>query len=302
MSVANLAVKPKTGMSTTVDELRALQRERSVYIKSMTMISNRLHRIVANTMGFHTGLTEPERKKLDTEASQLIKTIVKDSQPHALEGIVRAHTASLDSLGLMRKPIEKTMEQLAKTLPVVGWVLEPAQKGFGIMSLAIVVGEAGDLANYSNPGKLWARFGCHPYEKDGETHMGATWKSRSRKPGVVKLSADDWEAFGYCPRRRSIAYLIGENLIKQNGAGPYRQRWIQAKIRAFDTHPEWKWSPCDKCKGTGYVDNVACCTCGGLGQKCMQAHLHGMLLATKRLLRELWAEWNGRPEEGIWKG
>ena len=301
MSVAtNQKVKPTDALSATISELRDLQRERSVYIKSMTMISNRRHRIVANTMGYHTGLSDPERKKLDTEASQLIKTIVKDGQSHVLKGIVRAHTASLDSLEMMRKPIEKTMERLAKTLPVAGWVLEPAQKGFGIPSLAVVVGEAGDLSNYANPGKLWARFGCHPFEKDGETHMGATWKSRSRKPGVVKLSAEDWEAFGYSPRRRSIAYLIGENLIKQNGDGPYRRRWVEAKIRAYETHPEWAWKPCEKCKTQ--TNGSPCGTCGGLGQKCMQAHLHGMLLATKRLLRELWAEWNGRPDEGIWKG
>ena len=85
----------------------------------------------------------------------------------------------------MRKPIEKTMEKFAGELHVAPWVLEPAQKGFGLPSLAVVVGEAGDLANYPNPGKLWARFGGHPFEKDGENHMGATWKSRSRKrPGL----------------------------------------------------------------------------------------------------------------------
>lgn len=278
------AVKPTVVLSTIIPELQALQRQRAVYIKSMIMVGNRLQAIVAGTMGYHSGLTETERKTLFTKAAALIKHILKaalikhilkEDQDHELSGIVLGHTESIDALAAMRKPIEEKMEQLAAELPVAAWVLEPKQKGFGLPSLAVVIGEAGDLSNYANPAKLWARFGCHPYEKRGETHMGSTWKSRSRKPGVVKLSADDWEAFGYSPRRRSIAYLIGENLMKQNGGGPYRRRYDVKKAEAARMHDNW--TP-------------------------MHCHLHGMLLAAKLLLRELWAEWNGRPDEGIWKG
>lgn len=293
--------EPDEDRTHIVEELRVLQRNRAVYIKSMNMVGNRLQALVAGTMGYHSGLSEKERTKLFGEAAKLIKRIVTEDEEHPFGGIVMAHTASIDSLAAMRKPIEKKMEQLAGELHVVSWVLEPDQKGFGIMSLATIVGEAGDLSDYPNPGKLWARFGCHPYEKDGESHMGSTWKARARRPGVVRLAAEDWEAFGYSPRRRSIMYVIGENLIKQNGNGPYRRRWLQAKIRAHELHPEWEWKPCDACKGTGRVDGLVCPTCGGLRQKCLHAHRHGMLLATKLLLRELWAEWNGRPEEGIWR-
>lgn len=301
MSVATMShVKPKLGLSATVSDLQALQRQRTVYIKSMTMVSNRLQAIVAGTMGYHTGLTDKERIKLFGDAGKLIKRIVRDGEEHDMRGIVLAHTESLDALNAMRVPIEKQMETLAKMLSVAEWVQAPEQKGFGMPSLAVVVGEAGDLANYPNPGKLWARFGCHPYEKDGENHMGATWKSRARKPGVVKLSSEDWEAFGYSPRRRSIAYLIGENLIKQNGDGPYRRRYDVKKAEAAEKHPDW--IRCKKCEGGGRNGKGKCSNCKGTGEVWKHCHLHGMLLAAKLLLRELWAEWNGRPEEGIWRG
>lgn len=275
MSVLELpAATPDDDHSSATAELRALHRQRVVYVKSMTMVNNRLQAVVAGTMGYHSGMSEKERTAMFTEAGRLIKRIVKEGESHPFAGIVMAHTDSIDALNAMRVPLEKEMEQLAKTLPVAAWVQEPEQKGFGIMSLATVVGEAGDLSNYANPAKLWARFGLHPYEKDGENHMGATWKARSRKPGTVKLTAEDWEDFGYSPRRRSIAYLIGENLIKQNGEGPYRRRYDVKKAEAAHKHDDWTPLHC---------------------------HRHGMLLAAKLLLRELWAEWNGRPEEGIWK-
>ena len=87
-------------------------------------------------------------------------------------------------------------------------------------------------------------------------------------------------AGGYSPRRRSIAYLIGEGLVKQNfvsggqgdgrlesesgSAGPYRSRYDQKKAEFAEKHPDYKPLRC---------------------------HLHGMLLATKLLLKNLWIEW-----------
>ena len=43
--------------------------------------------------------------------------------------------------------------------------------------------------------------------------MGATWKSKGG------LSAAEWEEFGYSPRRRSVAFVFGENLVKLNFVG-----------------------------------------------------------------------------------
>ena len=115
--------------------------------------------------------------------------------------------------------------------------------------------------------------------------MGATW--RSGKHG--KLPASEWETFGYSPRRRSIAFLIGEGIVKQNTvgdggsgerpvvtdigrAGPYRQRYDAAKVTFAAGHPDYSK---------------------------LRVHRHAMLVATKLLLKNLWIEWTGAAMDAV---
>lgn len=298
-------------MTTTADlcaELQALQRRRSVVLKSRIMQANRLQAVVAGTLGYHSGLTEAERTKLFKQAAAVIKAVAEDEPTNTpFADIIRSTLVGIEAFDAAKAKYDAAMTKVAKRLPVAAWVQAPEQRGFGLLFLGIVVGECGDLANYANPAKVWRRMGCAPWSFGGQTRMGATW--RAGKEG--KLPADQWESFGYSPRRRSIAYLIGEGLVKQNtlksaggescnetenncAPGPYRARWMEAKHRAYVTHPEWGWGPCKGpkqggCKGDG------CPVCGGLCMTCKRAHLHGMLLATKRLLRDLWCEWNQKP-------
>jgi len=110
--------------------------------------------------------------------------------------------------------------------------------------------------------------------------MGATWRGHSNGKRGEKLHASDWEEFGYSPRRRSIAFLIGEGIVIQNWigtngdveletddrcTGPYRTRYDETKARIQELHPDYSK---------------------------MRCHRHGMLLATKLLLKNLWIEWN----------
>ena len=96
---------------------------------------------------------------------------------------------------------------------------------------------------------------------------------------------------------------MGEGLVKQN-KGEYRARYVQAKFACYQNHFDWKnkagesaWNDCDKCKASGSLDGATCPTCGGSGKKCQRANLHGMLMATKRLLLNLWVEWRDRTRE-----
>jgi len=278
--------KPSRGVPQLCEELQALQRQRAVYIKSRIMVSNRLQAIVAGTLGYSSGMEEKARRKVFGEAAKLIAAIEKGTETESpLCGLVLTHTAGTGEFMRSQKAIEKEMRAAAKRLPVAGWVELPEQRGFGILFLAIVVGETGDLSGYANPAKVWRRLGCAPWTFDGQTLMGATW--RGGKHG--KLPAAEWESFGYSPRRRSIAFLIGEGLLKQNFlhdeqrsadgrngqsegcsgadrtvAGPYRLRYLEARATFAEKHPDYKPLRC---------------------------HRHGMLCATKRLLRELWKEW-----------
>jgi hypothetical protein len=319
-------------------ELQNCQRQRAVYIKSRIMVANRLQAIVAGTMGYSSGLAESERTKFFVEAGKLIKQIAKGEVESPLKALVMTHQTGIDEFDRMKAELDKQMVKLAKQLPVSTWVEKPEQRGFGLLFLAIVIGETGDLSNYANPAKVWKRLGCAPYAFDGQNHMGSTW--RFGKEG--KLPAAEWEKFGYSPRRRSIAYLIGEGIVKQNGnigkgddrfetdrfcadsdetgfnvqndpesgeaigdgdtvigtesshVGPYRARYDETKALAARNHTDW--TRCSKCNGTGKTaKNTKCGNCKGTGIVMARCHKHGMLLATKLLLKNLWIEWNGHP-------
>jgi len=260
--------------------LQVLQRQRAWYIKSRIMIANRLQATVAGTIGYHSGMEEKERTKLFGQAGKVIKQITNGEIESPIKNIVMTTMLSIDGFDDAQKKIEKLMLEQIKQLPrtITDWVKHKNQRGFGCLFLAIIIGETGDLANYANPAKVWRRLGCAPYQYDGKVQMGATW--RGGKQG--KLPAEEWEKFGYSPRRRSIAFLIGEGIVKQNGSkavgaderlaeteqenvGPYRFRYDLTKAKIQKEHPDYK--P-------------------------MRCHLHGMLLATKLLLKNLWIEWN----------
>lgn len=272
-----------------VKDLRVLQRQREWHLKSRNMISNRLVATVAGTIGYSSGMTDTERKKKFSEAMKVIDQIMEGEVASSVEEIVTTAMVSVVAFNRMKLVAEGKMEELAKQLEIAEWVSKPEQRGFGLLSLAKVLGETGDLANYANPGKVWRRLGCAPFTKEGVTLMGATWRSRSNKKDVVTLRAKDWEEFGYPPRRRSLAYLIGEGLLKQNKS-IYRERYDTAKAIAMKK-PDW--TRCDKCKGTRKIKRSKCENCKGTGEVKMRCHNHGMLLATKLLLKNLWIIWNG---------
>jgi hypothetical protein len=337
-------VKPNDAfVSSLSSELQGLQRQRAVYIKSRIMMENRLKAIVAGSIGYRSGLEEKERDAMFLKAGALIKAVVKGKT----EGIddlvvvmVKTHMIGIEGFRKQQKLIEDQMAERCEKLPITKWINQPEQRGFsaGASGLGVLIGETGDLSNYSSPGKLWKRMGCAPFTNhEGVTKQGATW----RKGKEGKLESDEWEKFGYSPRRRSISYLIGENLVKQNFiageencetdepaasnevltngdacheteggiangdgessektvetesafAGPYRSRYLEARRRVFETHPDWEgWRPCTPAKGK--CKGKKCQVCGGTGQTCKRAQLHGMLLATKLFLKNLWIEWN----------
>ena len=246
-------------LSSLCLELQRSQRKRAIVIKSRIMQANRLQAIVAGTLGYSAGMNEKHRLKKFAEASALIEAVKYGEQEHDLQSIINATLEGIRAFDIEQVVIERDMMEIAKQLPVVDWVKDEQQRGFGLPLLAVVIGETGDLNQYAGPAKVWRRMGCAPFESHGKVHMGSTW--RFGKEG--KLSADEWTAFGYSPRRRSIAYLIGDCLIKANKS-IYRARYDEAKATIAAAHPDYQ--P-------------------------MRCHRHGMLLATKLLLKNLWVAW-----------
>lgn len=320
------AVQSSESLTAIVEELQTLQRNLTVVVKNKNMFLNRLRALVAPMLGYRSGIKdEKERKARFAKADGFIKEIVEGNRTHELGDVIRMMHENISMHEDKQEQLKKALEKSAKQLPVAAWMELPEQQGFGWKSLGAVIGETGDLSNYANPGKVWRRMGCAPWEYDGKVMMGSSW----RKAG---LPAAEWEDYGYVMRRRSVMYVVGESLLKGNYvtgesgfeierecagdevvgeddgdegdtsiesdarcAGPYRLRYLEAKVRAFSTHPEWEWKPCDKCKGEMVLETdttSACTVCGGTGMKCGHAHKHGMLLMVKLLLKNLWVEWN----------
>jgi len=247
-------------------ELRQLQRNRVIVLKSRNMQANRLQAIVAGTIGYSTSMEEKARKEKFLEATAIIESIIEKDPQYSnlpIASIVRTTMIGIQAFEDTKKELEAPMKKLVKELPIANsktaWLFQPEQRGFGELILATLIGETGDLCNYSNPAKMWKRMGCAPYEFNGETKMGATWKSG--KGG--SLPAEEWVKYGYSPRRRSLAYLIGDGIVKLNKS-IYRKRYDDTKASIKLRHPE-------------YTD--------------LRCHRHGMLLATKLLLKNLWIQW-----------
>jgi hypothetical protein len=162
----------------------------------------------------------------------------------------------------------KEMEQLASSLPV--WAaFGEGVKGFGPRSLAVIVGEAGDIGSYATVAKLWKR-------------MGLAVMNGVRQGGLRKTaSAEDWIAHGYSARRRSYMYVIGDVLVKNHGA--YREIYLarkeyereQAKARGLTVAPSAKIP--EKRKAEFISDG--------------HIHKRSQRYMEKRLLRDLWQAW-----------
>jgi hypothetical protein len=109
------------------------------------------------------------------------------------------------ALEALRKQVQAEQLMLVTRLPVYDWAL--SIRGFGLASLAAIVGEAGDIGKYGNPAKFWKRMGLAVI--DGE---------RQRKvAGNPELA----ERHGFRPQRRAEVHVIGENLIRQKSPGYY---------------------------------------------------------------------------------
>jgi hypothetical protein len=147
------------------------------------------------------------------EAGRLYKALHNGlDHPDALNAFayLEPFMATRDAHAAIRKETEKAMEKDAKQLPIWPWV--ESIPGVGALSLAQIIGEAGDLSNYANPAKLWKRFGLAVI--NGE---------RQRKFKDVEKALEH----GYSPERRSILWVIGDCIIKKQG--PYRDLYLQRK-------------------------------------------------------------------------
>jgi hypothetical protein len=188
-------------------ELTRLQRQRAVLLKSRIMIVNRLTAIVAGMNGYTEKLDDAERKAKFKEANTLIARVAKGEAKSEYGDIIFAHLESTKGLKALEESILDVMETTARQLPVSEIVNHRESRGFAIGGFATIIGETGNLSDYSTVSKLWKRMGCAPWKFNGKTQMGATWKS-----GKVA----------------NCLLMIGGTLATAHAAGPLCGMWESA--------------------------------------------------------------------------
>jgi hypothetical protein len=146
-------------------------------------------------------------------------------------------------------------KRIVRAMPIFEWA--NSVRGFGELGLAVILAETGDLSGYPKKGHLWKRLGMAPFQ-------GKAYSTHRRDGG---LTADQWTAAGYSPRRRGEIYaVISEPLFRHQSTahGPYRAIYDHRRASTSLVHPDWTK---------------------------MHSHMDALRVMTKFLLRDLWREW-----------
>lgn len=267
--------------SEVIDQIRAWHRKRNFAMETRKRADLALGSSLRSWLGWRKDLPDADRARIADQADKLIECGEKiaKGKPHELsdteefkeyEAIILVAVNSRAPTDAFEKIATKEMERLAGSLPVWSEFGEQI-RGFGARSLAVIIGEAGDLSNYSTHSKLWKR-------------MGLAVMDGVRQGGLRKAATKEtWIAHGYSPVRRSRMFVIGDTLIKSNGNGVYRSAYLARKqyerVRANDTGlvvaPAAKIPAKrkDEFMSDGHV------------------HLRAQRYMEKRLLRDLWKAW-----------
>lgn len=230
-----------------IDEIKAAHRHHRHAIKHQSRLARSLEAEVRDAFGFRTNLPEPQRKKISAQAIALIKQCRAgtQSEEHSLIAMLVIASdqsrSSWDAIVLDRK---KALERAARKLP--GYDFVKGTRGAGDLGFAQIIGEAGDLSNYANPGKLWKRLGLAPY--DG--HAMSSWMRETWRPR--KLTSEEWIANPFKPERYAIIAQIATWLVtaqceakEKSGTkhgrpkGRYGEFYVGRREHTDITHQDW---------------------------------------------------------------
>lgn len=221
-----------------ITELRVKHRRRCHAMESRKILDLRMRSLLRLELGWHRDMPDKERKAINNQAGELMEQ-------------EEAHIESRLPYERMENAAKKQMAKLAKQLPV--WdAFGKDVRGFGEVSLAVIVAEAGDLSLYDSEAKLWKRMGLAA----GQNRVPAGLSREAR--------AEAWIARGYSPRRRSHMWNIGDALIKGNQDGKYRTMYLARKEYELARDPEMSK---------------------------MHAHRRAQRYMEKKLIRDLWRAW-----------
>jgi len=226
------------------------------------IVDLRLGAHLRRVLGWRKDLPEPERKAIAEEAAQMME---EGGGP--FERMIATSHSAREIFAVEEELARKEMGRLAKQLPVWESFCKNV-RGFGEVSLAVIVAEAGDLSCYDNKSKFWKRMGL------------AAGQNRV-PPGLSREDrAAAWIKNAYNPRRRSHMWNIGDAVIKAQvriikdadgkdtgeraAIGVYGDVYLRRKAYEHARDPEMSK---------------------------MHAHRRAQRYMEKRLLRDLWQAW-----------
>lgn len=256
-----------------IEEIRYHHRTRNFAMEQRKRAHLSLLSFLRLQLGWSPEIPEKDRTLLAKQAVALVSfgETHKGEPPEGYDdwaGVIEAAIESRRPFVEIENYNAKEMERLAKALPVWdAWAAET--KGVGARSLAVIVGEAGDLSNYPKKGHLWKR-------------MGLAVLDGLRQGGLPKgAGADAWIEHGYNPARRSRIWQMGDSMVKCDG--PYRKVYLvrkeyereQAALRGLTVAPSAK---IPKARADEFISDG-------------HVHRRAQRYMEKMFLRDLWAAW-----------
>lgn len=252
-------------MQDTITLIRASHRERCFVMEQRKRMHLSLAAFLRLYLGWRKDLHEAERKRIAKEALKMADGV---EPGHPLHDFIAAALLAMEPFEELERRATKAMEKAAKSLPVwKDW--GEGVRAFGARSLAVIVGEAGDLSNYPTHSHLWKRMGLAVL--DGVRQGGL----RS------SASANEWIAHGYNAKRRAQMFVIGDCLVKQGEF--YRQIYLDRK----------QYERGRAMSGGLIVAPAAKIPKGKEEFYISDGHIHkrAQRYMEKRLLRDLWKAW-----------
>lgn len=250
--------------------LKGLQRNRRFCIRSQQYFNRSTESYIASNLAYSNDLEERDRKAIFKFAAMIRMKVETNETVAGVEidefsrRVILQSQASRSHWDAERQAIEKEMKRVAESLPVSAWV--KAQKGFSLLGLAVLVGETGDLANYSGPAKVWKRLGlaCLDGVRQGSIPPNLTGNARS----------EAWASRGYSPLRRAEVFAFIDDVM-------LRAQWRGEK----DEVPAHAIGP----YGEVYAERKAWNLARDL--KPGHAERDARRFMAKRFIRDMWVAW-----------
>jgi len=210
--------------SSALTHIRALSKQRGYLLEQRRRTTLSAKAYARSALGWKKG--DKTTDSIKKSASDLVDRAMAGKAieaPAILLSFLTVFSRSIAPINDEMKRVEGILKTEVRNLPVWNWC--KSERGIAELTVASLVGELGNPGNYSNPAKVWKRMGL-AVTNAGEESKHSPIGSAMKNPLA-----------GYCPRRRSVAYLIGDSFIKTKSP---RREWYNER-RAFTeiNRPDW---------------------------------------------------------------